>query len=337
MTKKIFFRIAAICAVFNIAAVQDVNAYSINLSVERKEICVNDIPADRKVSLGISMYNNPVTDQLGITIIKDPALSFANVLPISNLDPVFGTNFSYTTTPGNNNTTAMNFWCVSGNYSGNNTLGYIDLLLPEGAAAGNFYPVDLVGDKGLYLYYTNESGNRDYLVADSFNLTNGGVQINQAPQPDPPAPVPAAPAPIPEPQVPVPAPEPAPVQQQPNNPGGDASSQTAHPVSNGKSPETTVISLNTSDSSVSSVSSSPSEKNKSKKSSESSSPENSSDAAGVSDTQMQKPDPENSSVSKTTDANTKNKSGTAPFFIAAAVIVAAAAAVIIIKVKGKKE
>ena len=330
MSKKIFFRIAAICVVFNIAAAQSVSAYSIDLSIEKKEICIDNIPADRKVSLAISIYNNPATDQLGITITKDSALSFVGVVPISNVDPAFFNSYSSGMAPGNKDTAILNFWCSSGYYNGNNTLGYINLQLPENVSAGSFYPVDFINNNDLYIYYTNENGNRDYLLADSFNLTNGGIQINPAPQPATPAPVPTVPEPVQEPQIPVavPAPDPNPVRQQHDN----TPVQTKSPVADQTSAEKTSASLNTSASSVSSLSS---EKNTSQKSSTFSSSKKSSDTTKVSDTEIQTSDSETTFVSKNKDKNTKNKFGPAPF-IAAAVVLAAAAAVIIIKIKRKK-
>jgi len=330
MSKKNFLVIAAICAVFNIAAAQSVSAYSIDLSIEKKEICIDDIPADGKVSLAISIYNNPVTDQLGMTITKDSALSFVGFTPLNNVDPVFFNSYSSGMRPDNKDTANFNFWCSPDYYNGNNTLAYINLRLPEDVSAGSFYPVNFTNNEDLYIYYINESGNRDYLLANSFNLTNGGIQINSAPQPPaepiPAGPVPTAPVPAQEPQTPAAPPrDPNPVQQQPDN----TQAPTNAPVAAKTSSEATSVSLNTS---ASSVSSSPSENNTSQKFSTVSSSKKSSDTTRLSDTEA---DFETTFVSKNKDDNKKSKSSPAPF-IAVAVVLAAATAVIILKIKGRK-
>ncbi len=329
MSKKNFLVIAAICAVFNIAAAQSVSAYSIDLSIEKKEICIDDIPADRKVSLAISIYNNPPTNQLALPITKDSSLSFVGFVPVSSIDPVFSDNCSSGMRPSDNDTTTLTFWSSSKEYYGNSTLAYIDLRLPENVSAGNFYPVNFTNNEDLYLYYINGSGKRDYLLADSFNLKNGGIQINSAPQPPaetvPAAPVPTVPAQVQEPQTPAPPSNPDPVRQQPENTQAPTNATVASETSSD-------ITSASSDTSASSVSSSPSEKNTSQKFSTVSSSKKTSDTTRLSDTEA---DSETTFVSKNKDDNKKSKSSPAPF-IAVAVVLAAATAVIILKIKGRK-
>ena len=64
----------------------DAAEYSIDIVVDTVEIDINDIPEDRCVKVGISLYNNPGVNGVFFPLEKDSRLAFNEFPPIESND-----------------------------------------------------------------------------------------------------------------------------------------------------------------------------------------------------------------------------------------------------------
>ena len=184
-------------AVQNIEYV-DAAEYSIDIVVDTVEIDINDIPEDRCVKVGISLYNNPGMNGIFFPLEKDgrigfsgnPPLEYPNMhLSIDNLtDNIY--NFSLFYANG------IDFIC------GDDVFCYVKFSLPEDISIDDFFSISILNE---YIYKLSETSNGVPFILsfsdkdfnnhynDCFNITNGGIRIvganppqTDSPQTEPP-------------------------------------------------------------------------------------------------------------------------------------------------------
>ncbi|MBP1565014.1 MAG: hypothetical protein J6A58_04575 [Oscillospiraceae bacterium] len=186
-------------AVQNIEYV-DAAEYSIDVVVDTVEIDINDIPEDRCVKVGISLYNNPGINGFIFPLEKDDRLEFFGRPPLEypnmSLETIFLADH------------VRQFSLFYGSliddliFDGN--LCYIKFSLPENIAVGDFFSVNVLSEY-IYMGGNNLVDGVPCLLSlidkdlkfhynENFNsITNGGIRIigtdpsqTDSPQTDPP-------------------------------------------------------------------------------------------------------------------------------------------------------
>ena len=164
----------------------------IHLTVQTKEIAVQDIPADRVVTLEIYQENCPFFDAIMFPVIKDPRLSYYPE------DDCFGLAEGVR----NARTPNISFYVPDPDYrmcdicsstenddfiEFDNAIATVSFKLPEQVEAGDFFTVKII-EKYLHTPIQINFGDR---MEDVFNesafsqLNSGGIRIVQGEQPAP--------------------------------------------------------------------------------------------------------------------------------------------------------
>ncbi|MBQ9981380.1 MAG: hypothetical protein IJP18_02310 [Oscillospiraceae bacterium] len=166
--------------------------YSVDIVVDTVEIDINDVPEDRCVKVGISLYNSPGINGVFFPLEKDNRLEFSD-FPLDNNNGL-GISVGYLAND------IQNFEFYYGSikedllYDG--CFGYIEFVLPEDIKYDDYFSVNILKE---YIYKSNEASNgipvflsfrmkedvdvyKDY-SPENFNITNGGIRIVGAESP----------------------------------------------------------------------------------------------------------------------------------------------------------
>ena len=171
----------------------DAAEYSIDIVVDTVEIDINDIPEDRCVKVGISLYNSPGINGIFFPLEKDERLEFFDFPPIEYSD--MGLSLSNLT--DNIKEISLYYGSLKDNLIYDECFCYIKLRLPENISIGDFFSVNILNE---YIYKSYEESNgtafnlsfcdKDFnsYSYDNFNITNGGIRIvgAESPQIEPP-------------------------------------------------------------------------------------------------------------------------------------------------------
>ena len=172
----------------NIVNIQKAEAEGpdIHITVETKEIDINDIPQNRVVSLNVYTENVPAYEQLLLVFNKSSDVSYALKSFESTVDldliPIW-INTIYKSDSPDCLTPSSNYMaCVvigfSIDYDG--CLIKVNLVLPENVEAGKFYNLDLCSISSELGYETYvKCSDKTKIKSDRFQFTNGGIRITQ--------------------------------------------------------------------------------------------------------------------------------------------------------------
>ena len=176
----------------------DAAEYSIDIVVDTVEIDINDIPEDRCVKVGISLYNSPGINGVFFPLEKDKRLEFLGNPPLEY------SNMCLSTSELTSNTCGISL------YYGTELDGliydgcfcYIKFYIPQNVSINDFYMVNILNQ---YIYKSHENSDgipfnlrfidRDLnnYSSEFLNITNGGIRITGSepmqtdpPQTDPP-------------------------------------------------------------------------------------------------------------------------------------------------------
>ena len=156
---------------------------TVDLSIETKEININDIPADRKVYLAINLDNDPDADRLGLLIQADSRLitRFGELCRSNKYNVSFG---DYSTDPHVESIDVF----LTDNCDNSGNVAELCFYLPDNCAPGDFYEIAFTNEivKSCQICYGNLETGWHYGFESFGRLTSGGIRITgdtQAPEP----------------------------------------------------------------------------------------------------------------------------------------------------------
>ena len=172
----------------NIVNIQKAEAEGpdIHITVETKEIDINDIPQNRVVSLNVYTENVPAYEQLLLIFNKSSDVSYALKSFESTVDldsiPIWISSRYKSDSPDcltpSSNYMACEVIGFSIDYNG--CLIKVNLVLPENVEAGKFYNLDLCSISYELGYETYvKCSDKTKIKSDGFQFTNGGIRITQ--------------------------------------------------------------------------------------------------------------------------------------------------------------
>lgn len=146
---------------------------TIDVSIETREININDIPGDRKVSLEVNM-NNPI----GIDVL----VLMLNIDSRLGIDMLDWSNSSYagpyTECMADPHINLCSYYFNSNrNVSG--SIGFLNFTLPENCSPGDFYQISFVDDEisnERICYGSNDTGWHKGMSSFG-SLISGGIRI----------------------------------------------------------------------------------------------------------------------------------------------------------------
>lgn len=194
-TKRIIALTAAavpVCSAFAYAAA----AYAveaptdIHLTVQTREISIDEIPADRVVTLDIYQENCPQFDSILFAVTKDPRLSFYPESECFSL-PDGMTNARYPDVGYYTNNPDLRECSIFSSVENDDLIGFGDAIaavsfkLPDQVSPGDFFSVDLVRNYDDTPIQINLGRKRsDSFTESAFSqLNSGGILITQNAQP----------------------------------------------------------------------------------------------------------------------------------------------------------
>lgn len=163
----------------------------IHLTVETKEIAVEDVPADRIVTLNIYQENCPYFDSLVFAMEKDPRLSFFPEFPATDCLGI-ADGVRNARNPGSRNSSDPDYRvCVINSSIGDDlfvefdsAVATVTFMLPEQLSPGDSFSVDLLRSEDLYINLGKSRGGR-FMDSCFTQLNSGGIRIVRKEQPAP--------------------------------------------------------------------------------------------------------------------------------------------------------
>ena len=164
----------------------------VHLTVETKEIDIEDIPADRVVTLNIYLENCPPYNTLVFGVLKDSRLEFYNDTDCFEM----ADGVTYASYPDCSKFPSIPDYmsCATGAAGGRsnrveyeNAIVKVSFVLPEQVSAGDFFAVELPRRfETDVVYLTMSPLSSDYFEDFPFTqLNSGGIRITQRDQPPP--------------------------------------------------------------------------------------------------------------------------------------------------------
>lgn len=198
----------------------------VDLSIETREININDIPSDRKVPVAVNLDNDPGIRGILIVIMADSGLGIEDMFTWCD-SPHRVSICDYQSSPH------IDLCDIIMNEQDNNSGNLINLYysIPEDCRPGDFYEIAFYGEKIMndQICYADSEYNWHFGTESFGRLTSGGIRITGD-------------VPAPEPQVQ--NPEPVQNVQQPESPAADvplaASSQNIADTEKTETSDTTV-------------------------------------------------------------------------------------------------
>lgn len=157
---------------------------TVDVSIETKEININDIPADRKVSLAVNLDNDPGVDAICLLMCADGRLGIeeynwfsSQLYSVNGIEHVSNPHIDFCET------------FFKDNADNTGIIIYLTYIIPENCRVGDFYEISFSNEtfSGDRISYGNtETGWHDGF--ESFGqLTSGGIRIvGDPPAPEPP-------------------------------------------------------------------------------------------------------------------------------------------------------
>lgn len=161
-------------AVQNIEYV-DAAEYSIDIVVDTVEIDINDIPEDRCVKVGISLYNNPGMSAIFFPLQKNYRLEYNDPIPLESNATItrryHAENIDSFTIDMYNNE-----HYPDGILTQDGTICFIKIYLPQDVIIGDYFELNILNNyDGFTLCFYDKDDI--YFLDDCFNVTNGGIRI----------------------------------------------------------------------------------------------------------------------------------------------------------------
>ena len=156
----------------------------VDLSIETREININDIPSDRKVPVAVNLDNDPGIRGFLLILTADSRLGIEDMFTWCDSSHRVSTG-EYQSGPH------IDLCDIIMNEQDNNSGNLINLYysIPEDCRPGDFYEIAFYGEKIMndQICYADSEYNW-HLGAESFGrLTSGGIRITgDAPAPEPP-------------------------------------------------------------------------------------------------------------------------------------------------------
>lgn len=197
MRKIISIVTAAVMVILPMFCTASVSAYEqpygIRLSIENKEININDIPDNREVSVAVYLDNAPSFIMISFIVKKDSRINYQSMNHVTknpDVPDIATCNIGLGTGETPDIVTAQVFARPDQKISYSGGIAYVNLVLPENVSAGDFYSVELV-PHNLDNYRDNitiltENDFDAYFGTESFSEFNsGGIYITRDDPPEP--------------------------------------------------------------------------------------------------------------------------------------------------------
>ncbi len=169
----------------------DEAVYSVDIVVDTVEIDINDVPEDRRVKVGFSLYNSPGINAIIFILEKDSRIEFSE-FP-EKVDYTMGSGVGYLATDIQE--IQYYYGSMKDDLMYDGCFGYYEFILPENIEVGDWFSINILKE---YLYKSYESSNgvlysswfrlknidtyMDYSY-NNLNITNGGIRITGSGQP----------------------------------------------------------------------------------------------------------------------------------------------------------
>lgn len=153
----------------------------VQLSLENVEVDINNIPADRKVLVPVSISGNPGFKQLLFNIEKDPRLQFAQIPsenPFELRTGISSIDFFFLT---DDKSVLRGQFSADSIYTENNSFSSVGFILPEDIKAGDEFSVSFNSSYSGNDYYTFgidiNDGNSIYSDSSFLKGVNAYIKV----------------------------------------------------------------------------------------------------------------------------------------------------------------
>lgn len=147
---------------------------TVDLSIETKEININDIPSDRKVSIAINLDSDPDADLLKLIIQADSRL-ITHSMNLGVSDKYSNTFTEYRGDPFTESLVVF----LNENCDNSGNVAELWFYLPDNCAPGDFYEIAFTNEvvNGFQICYGNMNTGWHYGFESFGRLNSGGIRI----------------------------------------------------------------------------------------------------------------------------------------------------------------